>query len=76
MKNIIRKYGTHGKILQWEHEEGDMYIATGRLINGKRFRPITGSSWRYISNINLFRGTYWCKPHDSAHRVKITEIYN
>ena len=44
MKNIIRKYGTHGKILQWEHEEGDMYIATGRLINGKRFRPITGSS--------------------------------
>ena len=42
----------------WDHQEGDTYLATGINIYGERFR-ISNTSWRYISQINLYRGNKW-----------------
>src|SRR5690606_7811962 len=45
--------------VEWEQKPGDLYVVTGVLANGQRFKPITTSSWRHANGINLFRGTKW-----------------
>lgn len=54
----------------WQHQEGDIYVATGVLVNGRRFKPIRSSSWRHIQQINLYRGTKWLERDGKRYRIQ------
>lgn len=45
-------------IHEWTALAGDMYMATGKDRNGKRFN-IKSHSWMYIRGINVWRGSKW-----------------
>ena len=58
----------------WDHKDGDIYVATGVLVNGKRFKPIRSQHWHYISGINLYRGTKWLERDGKRYRIQ--SVYN
>ena len=37
-------------------QEGDKFIVTGKLRNGKRFKAMHFSNWRTANSINLWQG--------------------
>ena len=58
----------------WEHEAGDMYVATGVGTNGQRLPAVRSRSWRHISGINQYRGNKWLER--DGKRYKIQSVYN
>lgn len=56
MKSPIKKVNG---VAEWEHKQGDMYVATGVCPRGKRRGSVTGNSWFHIKRINLYRGSRW-----------------
>jgi hypothetical protein len=68
--NIFRNI--NGRV-EWDHKEGDVYIATGITVDGKKFK-MESKSWWYINGINLYRGTKWLKR--DGKKYKIQAVYN
>ena len=59
---------------QWLPEKGDVYVVTGVLVNGSRFKPIRTASWPYARGINLYRGSRWLER--DGKRYLINRVYN
>lgn len=55
---------------EWEHQEGDIYCATGILRNGKRFQAIRSPLWAYINGLNLFNGSKWLERNGKRYRIQ------
>jgi hypothetical protein len=60
-------------VISWTHQEGDLYVVTGVLTNGKRF-ALTTHSWPHASGINLYRGSKWL--YRGGKRRLIIRVYN
>ena len=63
-----------GNNTAWTHEEGDQYVITGTFPDGRRFKAITVSNWRYADSINLYRGTKWLLR--DGVRYRLTTVNN
>lgn len=57
----------------WEHKPGDVYIATGVDISGRRFR-IKSNNWTYLNGVNIWRGSKWLLR--DGKRWLIQRVYN
>lgn len=57
---------------EWTHQDGDIYVATGVLVNGRRFKPIRSENWHYIRGINLYRGSKWLERGGKRYRINST----
>lgn len=56
----------------WVHQEGDLYLITGKYHHSsKRFRKIY-QDWNYAKGINLWAGTKWLVRDN--RRYKITAV--
>ena len=62
----FRKDGT----VDWIHREGDIYVATGVDVWGKRFKPVRSELWACINGINLYRGTKWLERDGKRYRIQ------
>lgn len=56
------------------HQKGDKYHVTGRLVNGKRFKPIITDSPHYALAINLYQGSVW-QVRDGKRKL-IKRVFN
>lgn len=56
--------------VEWEHLDGDVYVVTGTLTNGKRFRPIRTKLWAYANGINLYRGSKWLEREGKRYLIQ------
>lgn len=54
----------------WADEPGDVYVVTGVLPNGKRFKPIRTTSWQHAYSINLYRGTKWLERNGKRYKLQ------
>lgn len=52
-----------------------MYIVTGILTTGKRFKAIHTDSYIYAISINLYRGSVWEVDENGARHL-IKRVYN
>lgn len=68
MSNPIERHADGG--CAWTHRDGDIYVATGVLVNGRRFKPIRSQHWHYINGINLYRGTKWLEREGKRYRIQ------
>jgi hypothetical protein len=69
MKSPIEK--TNGAC-QWQEKPGDTYLVTDIDCDGKRFRRSGG--WRWISCINVWRGSFWLVR--DGRRFLIRRVFN
>ena len=47
------------------------YVITGKLANGKRFKPIYTSNLRYALSHNIYSGSLWQIVNGKRKRIKI-----
>lgn len=59
-----------GFAVEWDHRDGDMYVATGVDTRGRRIKPIYSESWGHINCINLYRGTKWLERDGKRYRIQ------
>jgi hypothetical protein len=64
----------HHTQVSWNHLPDDLYIVTGVLVNGQRFRAMVFESWQQADGINLYRGSKWLLRNGKRHLIQ--RIYN
>lgn len=67
MESPIKRVGER---VEWTHKDGDLYKATGVLVNGKRFEPIISDNWLHIRSINLYRGSKWLLRDGKSYLIE------
>lgn len=59
--------------ISWIHHTQDVYLATGIMTNGKRFKT-QSNNWHWIKGINLWRGNKWLLR--GGKRYKLVAVTN
>ena len=59
--------------MEWIHKQGDVYVATGVDVAGKRF-SIRSENWHRIRGINIYRGSRWLLR--AGKRCLLQRIFN